>query len=164
MPSTLPRVTHEHHERLMTKVDELPATGDALLSATTADLQRRLDQAEDLLTGLLSPHLEAAEANLYPELERLLQNRHSMAPMRREHIEIRRMIAEFTTLRRTIGIGRPTKGQAVALRRVIFQLYALLKVHLVEEELYVGIVDRGVSPEAAEMLAAAMDHPVGVRD
>ena len=40
----------------------------------------------------------------------------------------------------------------------MFRLYALMKVHLAEEQLYVGIIDHGVSADAAEALAAAMEH------
>ena len=40
----------------------------------------------------------------------------------------------------------------------IFRLYALLKVHLAEEKLYLGIIEQGVSAEGAEALAAAMEH------
>ena len=42
---------------------------------------------------------------------------------------------------------------------MVFQLYALLKIHLAEEEAYMRIVEKGVTADVAEMLAAAMDHP-----
>ena len=64
----------------------------------------------------------------------MMQNRHSMAPMRREHAEIRRLVADFTHLEQAVGDKQPTLGRKVALRRVLFILYALLEVHLVEEE------------------------------
>ena len=83
-----------------------------------------------------------------------------MAPMRKEHETIRRLAAEYAKLYRALGDHRPSVGQAVAFRRVIFRLYALLKIHLVEEEIYIRVIDHGVAPEAAEVLAAAMDHPV----
>jgi hypothetical protein len=162
MTSTLPRVTHEHHERLMSHVDHLPAIGDLLLSAPIEELRPKLDEVDELLNQLLLPHLAAAEANLYPELERMLQNRHSLAPLRREHEAVRRRVAEFSSMRAAIDDHRPSVGQAVALRRVLYRLYALMKIHLVEEELYIRLIDRGVAPEAAEAIAAAMDHPVGV--
>ena len=47
----------------------------------------------------------------------------------------------------------------MALRRVLFQLYALLKIHLAEEEAYLRVVDHGVSSDVADLLAAALDHP-----
>jgi hemerythrin-like domain-containing protein len=158
MIATLPGVAHEHHERLMRHVDKLPAIGDLIGSAPLADLRPRVDEAATFLTGLLIPHMEAAEHTLYPELERMLQNRHSMAPMRREHAEIRQLVDALLLVQEHLGKGRLSTGEAITLRRVVFRLYALLKVHLAEEELYVGIVDHGVSPEAADALAAAMEH------
>lgn len=162
MTTTLPRVTHEHHERLMVHVDHLPEIAEMLLAAPVEELEPRLDEVNELLNGLLLPHLEAAEANLYPELERLLQNRHSMTPMRREHESIRRSVDELGRMRDAFRGHRPTVSQAVALRRVIYRLYAVLRIHLVEEEIYIHLIERGVEPEAADTLAAAMDHPVGV--
>ncbi len=161
MTSTLPRVTHEHHERLMGHVDHLPELAELLLAAPLEELDPRLAEASELFRDLLLPHLEAAETNLYPELERLMQNRHSMAPMRQEHEAIRRRIGEYEKVRGAFAGRRPSVSQSVALRRIIYRLYALLKIHLVEEEIYVHLIERGVEPEAAEMLAAAMDHPIG---
>ena len=54
----------------------------------------------------------------------------------------------------------PGRSRSLALRRIMFRLYALLKVHLAEEETYLGMVNNGVTDEVAEMLAAALDHPV----
>jgi hypothetical protein len=159
MTPTLPRVTHEHHERLMSHVDEMPAVGKAMLAAPLAELKPRLVEMEGWLSGLLVPHLEAAERTLYPELERMLQNRHSMTPMRKEHAEIRRLVADFSRLLNELGDEeRPHVGRIVALRRVLYRLYALLEIHLVEEELYVPIVNHGVTDEAAEVMAAALQH------
>ena len=158
MNASLPRVAHEHHERLMQHVDEMPAVGKMILAAPMEELRPRLAELDGWLTELLIPHLEAAEKTLYPELERMLQNRHSMAPMRREHAEIRRLVAEYSRLVKALGDKRPGVGKTVALRRVLFRLYALLEVHLVEEELYIPIINHGVSDEAAEVMAAALNH------
>jgi iron-sulfur cluster repair protein YtfE (RIC family) len=158
MTPTLPRVAHEHHERLMQHVDGMPAVGKMILTAPIDELRPRLAELDTWLTELLIPHMEAAEKTLYPELERMLQNRHSMAPMRREHAEIRRLVAEYSRLLKGLGDQRPRIGKTVALRRVLLRLYALLEVHLVEEELYIPIINHGVSDEAAEVMAAALSH------
>lgn len=163
MTGTLPRVTHEHHERVQHYVDRIPETADLLLTAPIEELQPRLDEISDALNGLLLPHLEAAEAALYPELERLMQNHHSTTPMRREHDAVRRRITEIETLHQAIDGHRPTVGQAIGMRRALYRLYALVKIHLGEEEIYIHLIDRGVAPEAGEALAAAMEHPVGVQ-
>lgn len=155
---SLPRVAHEHHERLMTHVEEMPAVGTLILDTPVAELRPRLADVDGWLTGLLVPHLESAEATLYPELERMLQNRHSMTPMRREHAEIRRLVAEWSRLVAKVGDEELHMGRKIALRRVLFQLYALLEIHLVEEEVYIPIVTHGVGDEAAEVMAAALKH------
>jgi Hemerythrin HHE cation binding domain len=158
MTASLPRVSLEHHDRLERHLDALPPTGDMIGVAPLAELRPKVDEAAIFLTGLLLPHMEAAEHTLYPELERLLQNRHSMTPMRREHDEIRQLVAEFVRFQQRLDAGPLHTSEIVALRRVVFRLYAMLKVHLAEEQLYLGILEHGVSDEAAKKLAAAMDH------
>lgn len=158
MTASLPQVSLEHHDRLMHHVDAMPAVGDLIGAAPIDGLRPRVDEVALFVTGLLLPHMEAAEHTLYPELERMLQNRHSMTPMRREHDEIRGLASELVRLQERLHVGSLHTSDTVALRRVIFRLYAILKVHLAEEQLYLGIIEHGVSTESAEKLAAAMDH------
>ncbi|TAK02827.1 MAG: hemerythrin domain-containing protein [Chloroflexota bacterium] len=159
MTQTLPQVGHEHHERLLLHVDQLPVVGDRLLAESAAELRADVDEISAFLTGTLVPHIDAAEATLYPELERMYQNRHSMSPMRREHVEVKRLVTEFAKLTAEVDAGHLSLGRTLALRRVLFQLYALLKIHLAEEEVYLRIVDHGVTTDVADLLAAAMEHP-----
>jgi hypothetical protein len=158
MAQTLPQVTHEHHERLLHHVNRMPETGDALLDATAEKVREDMEAMSRFLNTLLLPHLEASEAAIYPELERMMQNRHSMTPMKREHAEIRRLVSEIDRLSTGIGTGHLSLARAIALRRVVFQLYALLKIHLAEEETYIRIVEHGVTADVGELIAAAMAH------
>lgn len=160
MIPTLPQVAHEHHERLTREVDRIPGIADRLLTDRAEAVRASVAELSAFLTGTLVPHVDAAEASLYPELERMFQNRHSMAPMRREHEAVRRLVREHAALARALESGPVTLGRTLALRRVLFRLYALLKVHLAEEEAYLRIVDRSVSTDVADLLAAALEHPV----
>lgn len=155
---SLPQVTHEHHELLLEHVNRIPAVADELLMEPEAPTG--ILGLSAFLHGTLLPHMHAAEGAVYPELERMLQDRHAMAPMRREHDEIRRLVAELVRLARDVHDGRLSLGRKLALRRVMFHLYAMLKVHLAEEEAYVRLVDRGAGDEMGEAIAAAMAHPV----
>jgi iron-sulfur cluster repair protein YtfE (RIC family) len=159
MTETLPRVAHEHHERLLQHVDRMPETGELILTADAVAVRRAAHETNEFLGGTLIPHVDAAERTLYPELERMLQNRHSMTPMRREHAEMRRLVDDFARLTQQLDPGSIAIGKRLALRRVLFQLYALLKIHLAEEEAYLRVVNNGVSADVADMLAAALDHP-----
>ena len=156
---TLPQVAHEHHERILHHVNQIPELADRLPGAAAVEVGPALNELTAFLTGTLIPHVDSAERTLYPELERMLQNRHSMAPMRREHAEIRRLVADLATLVGQVGEGPVAIGRALALRRVMFQLYALLRIHLAEEDAYLRIIDHDLTTDAADVLAAAMDHP-----
>jgi len=159
MNLTLPRVAHEHHERLLQHVDGMPGFGDRLMTADVEDVRGGADDLHAFLSGTLIPHIDAAEGTLYPELERMLQNRHSMSPMRHEHDQVRRLVAEFGRQVGLIGSEPPSIGRRLALRRIVFELYAILKVHMAEEEAYLHVVEHGVTDDVAEVMAAALDHP-----
>lgn len=151
-------IAKEHHERLLRHVDQMPQIAELMERGPVDQFRFALDEMCDFMTDLLVPHMEAAERAMYPELERMLQNRHSMTPMRREHAEIRTGVAELVRLR---GIADSTPlsiNDQTALRRNVFRLYGLLKCHLAEELLYAEIVEHGASPEAEKALATAMEH------
>jgi hypothetical protein len=156
---TLPKAAHDHHERLLMHVNRIPDAADSLLTDKPEAACARIGEIRRFLDGTLLPHMEAAERALYPELERMFQNRHSMAPMRREHARIRELVAQFGAMVDK-DHGVVTLGRVLALRRVLFQLYALLKVHVAEEEAYLRIVEHGVSDDVAEAVTAALEHPV----
>lgn len=159
MIATLPAVSREHEDRLLGQVDRLPTIADSIGSTPVAELRPRIDEISEFMTNVLVPHVDAAERALYPELERLMQNRHSMTPMRREHEQIRSLVASLDRSRGRLVEGHFGTGDAVALRRVLFQLYSLLKVHLAEEHLYVDLIEHGISAEADAAFAAALEHP-----
>ncbi len=163
MGTTLTQATHIHHDRLKVHLDAMPEIGDMVGVAPLPDLRERIDGLDAFFEDLLLPHMEASEATLYPELERMLQNRHSMLPMRREHEEIRELVAALGKGRRGLDDGHLNTGEAVALRRIVFRLFALMKVHLAEEELYLRALEQGESEEQVGKLVAAMEHS-GITD
>ena len=160
MTQSLPQVAHEHHERILAHVDRMPEMADALLTASADDIRGKVIATYEFLNGTLLPHIDAAERSVYPELERMFQNRHSMRPMRDEHDEIRRLVSEYGKLSAELRDGRVTLGRSLALRRVIFGLYSLLKVHLAEEDAYLRIVERAGGSDSGDAIAAALEHPV----
>ena len=160
MTQSLPQAAHEHHERILAHVDRMPEMADALLTAHADDAKTEVASLFAFFEGTLLPHIDAAERSVYPELERMFQNRHSMRPMRDEHAEIRRLVGEFGTLSADVREGRMSLGRSLALRRVMFRLYALLKIHLAEEDAYLRIVERAGGSDSSEAIAAALEHPV----
>jgi hypothetical protein len=160
---TLHDVTYAHHAQLMPHVDALLAIAEMIGKAPAAEIQARLDDEYEFVVQQLVPHMDTVEQSVYPELQRLLQNPRAMSPMEREHGEVRRLIGELGTLRDLMhgaGLGH---GQELTLRRVLVRLFAILKVHLAEEEEYTPILEHNLTPERAQALAASMEHAVRER-
>jgi hypothetical protein len=159
---TLPAVSHEHHDRLMAIVDELNgmadcSDGDCLDTSRLREARPAIARIHHDLTTLLIPHMEAVEAAVYPTLERLLADRWAVAPMRDEHAEIRRLtglIGHF--------VDHPDshldRGVVLLMRRCLLRLYAILKSHLAEEELYEPILENRLTAAEAAELAHSLDH------
>jgi hypothetical protein len=51
-----------------------------------------------------------------------------------------------------------TLGVRLRLRRVLYRMFAILKIHLAEEEAYLGILDHNLTDEEQQALAQAMEH------
>ena len=54
--------------------------------------------------------------------------------------------------------GAFDRESAIGLRRVLYRLYSLLKVHLAEEEMYLRVIERELSAAEKDALARGMDH------
>ncbi len=77
--------------------------------------------------------------------------------MSRDHVEVGRYIDELAALREELA-DRPTSVQIESLRRVLYGVYALLKVHFAkEEEVYLPILDERLTPESAQEMFEALE-------
>lgn len=155
---SLPQTAHRHDEAIMSHVDRLPALADMVADGATERFRELFDEQYAFITGQLLPHVETVERTLYPELERIMQCCHSMLPMRREHEELARLIGSLGRYRTELHDGRLGTAEQTGLRRALYRMHAILKVHLAEEDLYVGVLDHNLSPEETSALARAMDH------
>jgi len=78
--------------------------------------------------------------------------------MSRDHVEVGRYTEELATLKQGLDVKVLTAPQAQALQRVLYGLYALLKVHFAkEEEVYLPILDRSLSADAAREMFENME-------
>jgi hypothetical protein len=80
--------------------------------------------------------------------------------MRREHEELRRLIESLGRYRSRVASRTMTRAEEIGLRRVLYRLYSILRVHLAEEELYLGVLDHNLSAEEKDVLARGIDHAV----
>jgi hypothetical protein len=87
-----------------------------------------------------------------------MAGRHSMTPMREEHDLLRRLIGSLCGYRAELLASELSEVDEIGLRRVLYRLYSILKVHLAEEEQYLAVLEAGLTPERVERLALDIEH------
>lgn len=155
---SLPDTSHEHHERIEPHVDRLPELAEMIGRVTPEAFSASFQEECSFIVGRLVPHMEAIETTLYGRLEDVMGRRHSMAPMRREHEQLRALFASLCEYSELVAAESMSPGDQVGLRRVLYRLFAILKVHLAEEEMYLAVLDHNLSPEEKHLLAQGIDH------
>jgi hypothetical protein len=156
--SSLRTTSEEHHAKLLPHVDRLLMLADMVGHVDCAAIHALFEEEYAFVVGQLVPHMEAIEATLYDRLEALLGGRHSMAPMRDEHRALERLVDELGHYRPHVEGCSWSAVEGMALRRALYRLHAILKVHLAEEELYLGVLERTLSDEEKDSLARGIDH------
>lgn len=149
----------EEHQHLLPHIERLREAADAVGDLPAATLRRRLDAAYEFLAHQLIPHAEAEDRALYPVVGRILGAREATATMSRDHLEVGRLTQELAALMAKLSddIVRPEVTRD--LRRVLYGLHALVKVHFAkEEEVYLPLLDARLSPEEARHLFEAMER------
>jgi hypothetical protein len=156
--SSLRTTSEEHHARLLTHVDRLLVLADMVGHVDCDAVHALFTEEHAFIVGELVPHMAAIEGTLYDRIEALLEHHHSMAPMRAEHRAMLHLVDELERYRSHAEGCRWTAVEGLALRRALYRLHAILKVHLAEEELYLAVLDEHLSEPERDALARGIDH------
>jgi hypothetical protein len=132
------RERQEEHVGLRHLADALREAADAIDPRPEA--LPNLSALERRLRGELVPHQREEERTLYPTAALRLGGQDPMAPLVRMHAEIEGLVERIETLLRLAKDLETWESVAPELRRALFALEALLRLHLtVEEEMLAGI-------------------------
>jgi hypothetical protein len=156
--ATLRTTSEDHQARLQPHVDRLLVLAEMVGTVDCSAIHAVFEDEYAFIVGQLVPHMEAIEATLYGRLEELMEGRHSMAPMRQEHEAVGRLVEELGRYREHVDGCRWTAVEGMALRRALYRLHSILKVHLAEEELYLGVLEQNLTDAEKELLARGIDH------
>jgi hypothetical protein len=156
--SSLRTTSEEHHARLLPHVDRLVTLAELVGHLDCAALHALFEEEYGFVVGQLVPHMETIEATLYDRIEAVLDGRHSLAPMREEHRSIRKLVDELGRYRSHVDGCTWSAVEGMALRRALYRLHSLLKVHLAEEELYLEVLERTLTHEEKDRLARSLEH------
>jgi heavy metal translocating P-type ATPase len=138
------------HRQMLPEVDRLRAVADRMDGMDSYRLNVELMTIRSFLEDVVLPHEKEEDAVLYPIVARLIGGRDPTATMSRVHLEIRHLVRLFKSIVEDLPEGGPDEEDLRDLRRTLYSLNAILRLHIAqEEEAYLTLLDDAVSPEVA---------------
>jgi hypothetical protein len=136
---TRTRLAAEHRD-LAAGIALLRSTADGLDSASADRPRGDLDAVRSFLVEKLVPHELAEDRTIYPSLSNASGSDDATAALHRTHAEIFHLVRLFGRLLDELGPDGPTPDDRTDLRRTLYGLDAIMRLHLAqEEELYLSI-------------------------
>ena len=157
---TLPtQKLRDEHAHLLSGVEELRVVADNIDTTPAEELREALEDAYLFLENHVIPHARAEDRVLYPAVARALGSPHATDTMTRDHVEVGTLANELGVVRmEVVDDQEPPPAVRREARRVLYGLYALVKVHFAkEEEIYLPLLDRTMSAGEFNQLYEAME-------
>lgn len=154
-----PRATEPlrlEHRELLPEIEALGLAADAVGTASEAQIRGLMAKAHDFLANHLVPHATAEDAVLYPAVEEAMHAPGATDTMRRDHVQA---IRDIEALGRETEDTAPIDGaRRLRIQRLLYGLHAVVSLHFAkEEEIYLEVLDRSLTPDAAEALFERME-------
>jgi heavy metal translocating P-type ATPase len=127
------RFRREHRE-FAPELARIRSTADRLDTLAPAALRTELETIAVFLTERLPRHEDEEEATVYPLVAMLSGGEDPMASMARAHVEITHLTRVFRQLLDELPPEGPGPEEIVDLRRVLYGLHAIVRLHFAQEE------------------------------
>ncbi len=157
-PTTLPGWAERRaalladHAAMASAIAEIRRIADALDRLPPSEARTRLEGVRRFLIEELVPHEIEEDRTVYPELAAAIGSDDATAALHRTHAEIFHLARTLDQLVGDLGPAGPEPTDWLDLRRLLYGLDAILRLHWAqEEELYdslVDEVDRALAPAA----------------
>ena len=152
--NTLTQPLRDEHKELIPHIEKILAVADSIPEAPLEQIHDGVKEVYEFLAYHLIPHAQAEDEALYPAVQKVLGSRDSTRTMSRDHLEVGHYITELARLQQGLS---PQNFKE--LQRVLYGLYALVKVHFAkEEEVYLPILEERMTPEEATKMFQAMEN------
>jgi heavy metal translocating P-type ATPase len=127
------RFSREHGE-LRPLVERVGRVADRIDEMAGPELVHELSELHLELRLRLLPHEKAEGAEVYPFVARRLGGDGSTGTMSRTHIEIERLVGGLGRMLSELPHAGPSAADLRELRRLLYGLHAILKLHFAQEE------------------------------
>ena len=135
------------HKEFAPEVLRIRTVADRLGQMTPDETRPELEAVRYFLLERLPEHEEEEEAIVYPVVAEAMGGEDPMSSMNRAHLEIAHLGRIFQQLIEELPEEGPSPEDLMDLRRVLYGLHAILRLHFAQEE------------EAYAWLASADDDP-----
>lgn len=122
------------HRAFAPQLQQIRTTADRLGTLTPEETRRDLEAIRWFIVERLPRHEEEEEAAVYPVVAKLMGGEESMASMARAHIEIVHLSRVYQSLLEDLPAEGPSPEDLLDLRRVLYGLHAILRLHFAQEE------------------------------
>jgi len=124
----------KEHAEFAPEVQRIRTVADRMDAMAPAELRVELEAVRAFLCDRLPQHEEEEEAAVYPVVAKLLGGEDPMSSMARAHVEIEHLIRIYRQLVDDMPPEGPDRDDFVDLRRILYGLYAILRLHFAQEE------------------------------
>ncbi|MGZ8604794.1 MAG: heavy metal translocating P-type ATPase [Actinomycetota bacterium] len=122
------------HKEFAPDLARVRTVADRLDRFTAVEAKAELERIREFLLERLPRHEQEEEAAVYPIVARLMGGEDPMASMERAHLEIQHLARVFGHLLSDLPDEGPSREDLVDLRRVLYGLHAILRLHFAQEE------------------------------
>jgi hypothetical protein len=132
----------DEHRGLWQGIPRIRMVADGLGTVPADEARVEMRSLQRFLVDELLPHEQEEEEEFYPVIARLIGGSDPTGPMSRAHVEIAHLIGLFGRLLDELAADGPDDDDARELRRVLYGLDAVLRLHFAqEEEGYLSLAD-----------------------
>ena len=155
--NTLTQPLRDEHRELLPHIENILKVAESLPEAPLEEIRQGVNEVYEFLAYHLIPHAQAEDAALYPAIQKAMGSPEATRTMSRDHVEVGRYVDGLAELQNDLS---PRNFKA--LQRVLYGVYALVKVHFAkEEEVYLPILEEKLSSEEAREMFEAMEQAAG---
>ena len=152
--NTLTQPLRDEHKELIPHIEKILEVANSIPEAPLEQIRDGVKEVYEFLAYHLIPHAQAEDVALYPAVQKVLGSPNATRTMTRDHVEVGHYIEELAELQLDL-----TPRNFKALQRVLYGLYALVKVHFAkEEEVYLPILEERLTLEEAKAMFEAMEN------
>jgi heavy metal translocating P-type ATPase len=149
------RLRHEHQD-LGASLGRIRPLADELDAMTPATARAELEAMRTFLVDDLVPHEQSEDREVFPLLAAAVGNDDVTAGLHRTHTEIFHLVRYLDRLVREVADDGPAPEDLTDLRRVLYGLDAIMRLHMAqEEELYLALGDEHPAADAEHADRAA---------